>query len=88
MIAAMSGGALLTIEEAFVVPGRGLAVTGRLRDGDLDVGDRLWLLGDGIREMLTVRRLDRDGDDVALLLDGAAQDMVRPGLVLAADGRL
>ncbi len=82
----MSGGAVLTIQEAFVVPGRGLAVTGRLRDGDLDVGDRLWLLGDGIREMLTVRRLDRDGDDVALLLDGAAQHMVRPGLVLAAAG--
>ena len=84
----MSAAALLTIKEAFVVPGRGLAVTGRLHDGDLDVGDRLWLLADGVREMLTVRRLDRDGDDVALLLDGAAQGMVRPGLVLAGDGRL
>lgn len=88
----MPGGVVFTIDDAFVVPGRGLAVTGRLQTGDqrtsfaLDVGDRLWLLGDGVREEVTVRRLDRTGDDVALLLDGAPEHLVRPGLVLSAYG--
>lgn len=88
--------ARLRVEDVFVLPGRGLAVTGRLYQGDVAAGDQLWLLGAGVRRAVTVCEVERfrvcfgghggDGADVGLLLAEVTESEVRRGMMLSSDG--
>ena len=85
----------LLIEDAFVISGKGLVVTGRVLDGDIRTGDHLWLTGDGEPVSVTVRGIerlcfrggDRDragvGTNAGLLIAGVEADAVVPGMRLA-----
>ncbi len=91
-IVPLEGPPTLAIDRVFSVKGRGVVVTGTLRGGPLQRGDRLRLVPGAeevrIREIqvhgATVERVE-GGGRTALNVAGAAVDRLRRGQVLTAD---
>ncbi|GAA1798886.1 hypothetical protein GCM10009682_20630 [Luedemannella flava] len=91
--------ARMVVEDAFVAPGLGLIVTGRVADGPVRLGDRLWL-GDGTaRHEVTVRDIRTSvctrfgatgvvepGRNAGLVLDGVPPGLLPTAWVLTSDG--
>ena len=88
---AASSGPRISIDRVFTVKGRGTVVTGSLRGGAVAPGDLLRLVPGDIE--VRVREVQERGAPVpgatggrtALLLGGIDPDVLRRGLVLAAD---
>jgi elongation factor Tu len=86
---------LMSIEDTFMIAGRGTVVTGRIEQGVVNVGDDLDAIGYGMDQKTTCtgvemfkKLLDKGmaGDTVGCLLRGLKRDDVRRGQVLCAPG--
>ncbi|MFB0620455.1 elongation factor Tu [Streptomyces sp. AGS-58] len=84
---------LLPVENVLTITGRGTVVTGAVERGVVRVGDRVDVLGPGVRTVVTgLETFGRPmaqaqaGDSVALLLRGVPRHAVRRGHVVAAPG--
>ena len=84
---------LMTVREASVESGRGMAVSGVVERGAVRVGDRVKCSGSGKSNVFTVTVVIVDGqsiegaekgDSVRLVLRGAMEGDVAPGMVLSA----
>ena len=88
---------LLAIEDVFTLAGRGLAITGRIEQGRIKVGEEVELVGFNARRKTVVVGLEKSrqgedaataGEQVAVLLRGVAKSEVARGMVLAAPGSI
>lgn len=88
---------LMSIEDTFSIAGRGTVVTGRVEQGEVNVGDDLEAIGFGIDQTTTCtgvemfrKLLDKGmaGDNIGCLLRGLKRDDVRRGQVLCKPGTL
>ncbi|MFF1405677.1 elongation factor Tu [Streptomyces sp. NPDC058294] len=84
---------LLPVENVLTITGRGTVVTGAVERGVVRVGDRVDVLGPGVRTVVTgLETFGRPmaqaqaGDSVALLLRGVPRHAVRRGHVVTAPG--
>ncbi|MFE7558133.1 EF-Tu/IF-2/RF-3 family GTPase [Kitasatospora sp. NPDC057500] len=96
-LADADGPFLFAFEDAFNVPGRGVAVTGTIDRGTVTTGSGIELVGvDGTRTVTCVgieqrnKALEqaRAGEAVGLLLTGVTTDQLARGQVLAAPGSI
>jgi len=89
---------LLSIEQSYVITGRGTVVTGKIEQGVVKVTDALEIVGNNkkkevysticlglemFRKSLEVAEV---GDNVGVLVKGVKKDEVRRGFILAAPG--
>ena len=88
---------LMSIEDTFSIAGRGTVVTGRVEQGEVNVGDDLEAIGFGIDQTTTCtgvemfrKLLDKGmaGDNIGCLLRGLKREDVRRGQVLCKPGTL
>lgn len=85
---------LLSIEEIFVITGRGTVVTGKVERGEVKVGNPLEIVGSKIFQTscagLEMYRRSMDyaqvGDNVGILVRGIKKDDIRRGFVVAQPG--
>jgi elongation factor Tu len=89
---------LLSIEQSYVITGRGTVVTGKIEQGMVKVSDNLEIVGNNKKKDIisTVclglemfrRSMEQAevGDNVGVLIKGVKKDQVRRGFVLAAPG--
>jgi elongation factor Tu len=89
---------LLSIEQTYVITGRGTVVTGKIEQGVVKLNDSLEIVGnDKRREVISTLcsglemfRKSMDvaevGDNVGVLIKGVKKDEVRRGFILAAPG--
>lgn len=83
---------LLSVEQSYVVKGRGTVVTGKIEQGLIKLEDPLELVGKDIKSTLCMglemfhKSMDvaEFGDNVGVLLKGVKKDDARRGFVLAA----
>ncbi|MPZ80223.1 MAG: hypothetical protein GEV28_07435 [Actinophytocola sp.] len=84
----------LTVEDVFVITGRGTVVTGRVTYGEIGVGGQVDLMRNnepmttttvkGIEQFRKKTDVARAGDNVGLVLAGLRREDVRRGDVLKA----
>jgi elongation factor Tu len=88
---------LMSIEDTFMIAGRGTVVTGRVEQGIVNVGDDLDAIGYGQDQKTTCtgvemfkKLLDKGmaGDTIGCLLRGTKRDDVRRGQVLCKPGSI
>ncbi|HEY8073275.1 MAG TPA: elongation factor Tu [Labilithrix sp.] len=88
---------LMPVQDVCTIPGRGTVVTGRVERGVLRIGDAVEIVGakktdpivvTGIQSFHKDKPEARAGDNVGLLLRGAARDDVERGQVLSLPGVL
>jgi len=89
---------LLSIEQSYVITGRGTVVTGKIEQGMVKLTDSLEIIGNNKRKEvisttclgLEMFRKSMDfaevGDNVGVLIKGVKKDEIRRGFVLAAPG--
>lgn len=89
---------LLSIEQSYVITGRGTVVTGKIEQGMVKISDNLEIIGNNKRKEiistvclgLEMFRKSMDvaevGDNVGILIKGVKKDEIRRGFVLAAPG--
>jgi elongation factor Tu len=87
---------ILSIEQAYVITGRGTVVTGKIEQGVIKLTDNLEIIGNSPKKEiisticlgLEIFRKSMEsaevGDNVGVLIKGVKKDMVRRGFVLAA----
>jgi elongation factor Tu len=87
---------LLSIENSYVITGRGTVVTGKIEQGVINIGDPLEIIGNNKKkEILTTSCVGLEmfrkiltkaevGDNVGVLLKAVKKDEVKRGFVLAA----
>ncbi len=83
---------LLSVEQSYVVKGRGTVVTGKIEQGLIKLEDSLELVGKDIKSTICMglemfhKSMDvaEFGDNVGVLLKGIKKDEARRGFVLAA----
>ena len=83
---------LLAVEDVFSIAGRGTVATGRVERGVVAVGDLVQLLGEGVKLITTVTRLEIfrktldegfAGDNLGILLRTVKKEQVKRGIILA-----
>lgn len=80
----------MTVQDVFVIRGRGLVATGTVESGTISVGDQVEVEGGHRFEVTGVEMfrkvVDRagEGDTVGLLFKHAGQDDIAPGAVLGS----
>jgi elongation factor Tu len=88
---------LMPIEDVFSITGRGTVVTGRVEQGQLDVGTEVEIVGIRDTQKTTVTGVEmfrklldeaRAGDNVGLLLRGTGKDEVERGQVICLPGSI
>lgn len=88
---------LMSIEDTFMIAGRGTVVTGRVEQGIVNVGDDLVAIGYGMDQKTTCtgvemfkKLLDKGmaGDTIGCLLRGTKREDVRRGQVLCKPGSI
>ncbi len=88
---------LMPVEDIFSIAGRGTVVTGRIEQGQVNVGDEMEIVGirDTVKKVVTgvemfKKLLDRGeaGDNVGLLLRGTERHDVERGQVIAKPGSI
>jgi len=89
---------LLSIEQTYVITGRGTVVTGKIEQGTVKVTDTLEVIGNNKKkEIITTSCLGLEmfrksmdyaevGDNVGVLIKGVKKDDVKRGFILAAPG--
>jgi len=89
---------LLSIEQSYVITGRGTVVTGKIEQGVVKLSDNLEIVGNNKkREIFSTTCLGLEmfrksmdvaevGDNVGVLIKGVKKDQVRRGFVLASPG--
>jgi len=89
---------LLSIEQSYVITGRGTVVTGKIEQGSVKITDNLEIIGNNKRKEiistvclgLEMFRKSMDsaevGDNVGVLIKGIKKDEVKRGFILAAPG--
>ena len=81
----------LTVEDIFWIKNRGVVATGRVASGVVRVGDTVLaggtpLVVKGVEKFRKVADSAGEGENVGLLFDGAAHDVLTRGAVLSGDG--
>ena len=81
----------LTVEDIFRIKNRGVVVTGRVASGVVSVGDTVLadgtpLVVKGVEKFRKVSEAATAGENVGLLFDDAAHDILTRGAVLTGDG--
>ena len=88
---------LMPIEDVFSITGRGTVVTGRVEQGELNVGDEVEIVGLRELQKTTVTGVEmfrklldeaQAGDNVGLLLRGIGKEDVERGQVIALPGSI
>jgi len=88
---------LMPVEDVFSIAGRGTVVTGRVEQGQVNVGDDLEVIGYGSNEKTTCTGVEMfkklldygmAGDNIGALLRGLKREDVRRGQVLCKPGTL
>ena len=88
---------LMPVEDVFSIQGRGTVGTGRVERGKTKVGDKVEIVGLGLKKETTVtgiemfqKLLDEGmaGDNVGLLLRGIEKEELERGMVVAAPGSI
>jgi elongation factor Tu len=85
---------LLSIEQSYVVKGRGTVVTGKVEQGTVKLEDSLELIGRDIRSTICLGlemfrkslEIAETGDNIGVLIKGIKKDEAKRGFVLAAPG--
>ena len=89
---------LLSIEQTYVITGRGTVVTGKIEQGNVKITDTLEVIGNNKKkEIITTSCLGLEmfrksmdyaevGDNVGVLIKGVKKDDVKRGFILAAPG--
>jgi len=89
---------LLSIEQSYVITGRGTVVTGKIEQGIVKISDSLEIIGShpkkeiisticsGLEMFRKSMDIAEVGDNVGVLVKGVKKDQVRRGFVLAAPG--
>jgi translation elongation factor EF-Tu-like GTPase len=81
----------LTVEDIFRIKNRGVVATGRVASGVVSVGDTVLaggtpLVVKGVEKFRKVTDSAAEGENVGLLFDDAAHDVLTRGAVLTGDG--
>ena len=81
----------LTVEDVFRIKNRGVVATGRVASGSVRVGDTVDaggtpLVVKGVEMFRKVVDTASAGDQVGLLFDDAAGDVLKGGVVITGDG--
>jgi translation elongation factor EF-Tu-like GTPase len=81
----------LTVEDIFRIKNRGVVATGRVASGVVSVGDTVLAGGAplvvmGVEKFRKVTDSAAEGENVGLLFDDAAHDVLTRGAVLTGDG--
>jgi len=88
---------LMPVEDVFSIAGRGTVVTGRIEQGQINIGDDLEVLGFGSSDKTTCTGVEMfkklldygmAGDNIGALLRGLKREDVRRGQVLCKPGSL
>ena len=88
---------LMPVEDVFSIAGRGTVVTGRVEQGQINIGDDLEIIGYGEDTKTTCTGVEMfkklldygmAGDNIGALLRGLKREDVRRGQVLCAPGTL
>jgi elongation factor Tu len=87
-----ASGFRLTVDDVFMITGRGVVVTGQVESGTLAVGQRVQVVRDGavvattevsaIEKFRAVIETAQVGENVGLLMRGLARDQLRSGDVV------
>ena len=85
---------LLSIEQSYVVKGRGTVVTGKVEQGTVKLEDSLELIGRDIKSTFCLGlemfrkslEIAETGDNIGVLIKGIKKDEAKRGFVLAAPG--
>lgn len=84
----------MPIEDVFHITGRGVVATGRVESGEIEVGDEVYISGNGTSLVSVVigiemfrKLLDRaeEGDNCGLLLRGVSEDELSSGMVISSN---
>jgi elongation factor Tu len=81
----------LTVEDVFRIKNRGVVATGRVASGSVGVGDAVLVNGrplvvKGVEMFRRVVDSATEGENVGLLFDDAAHEVVTRGAVITGDG--
>jgi hypothetical protein len=82
----------MTVEDIFVIRGRGLVATGRVEDGTLRVGDEVQINADrrvrvdGIEAFRKMLEQASAGDNIGVLFKDLDRDDVKSGDLLSGEG--
>jgi elongation factor Tu len=89
---------LMPIEDVFTITGRGTVVTGRIEQGQIEVGKEIEIVGihekvakttvTGLEMFLKVLDFAQAGDNAGVLLRGIKREEVERGQVLASPGSI
>jgi len=89
---------LMPIEDVFTITGRGTVVTGRIEQGQIEVGKEIEIVGitdkvekttvTGLEMFLKVLDFAQAGDNAGVLLRGVKREEVQRGQVLAKPGSI
>jgi elongation factor Tu len=89
---------LMPIEDVFTITGRGTVVTGRIEQGQIEVGKEIEIVGitdkvekttvTGLEMFLKVLDFAQAGDNAGVLLRGVKREEVQRGQVLATPGSI
>jgi elongation factor Tu len=89
---------LMPIEDVFTITGRGTVVTGRIEQGQIEVGKEIEIVGitdkvekttvTGLEMFLKVLDFAQAGDNAGVLLRGVKREEVERGQVLATPGSI
>ena len=88
-----AGAFRLTVDDVFMITGRGVVVTGQVESGSVAVGQQVQVVRDGavvattevsaIEKFRAVIETAQVGENVGLLMRGLARDQLRSGDVVA-----
>ena len=81
----------MTVEDIFRIKNRGVVATGRVASGAVSVGDTVLADGTpfvvkGVEKFRKVTDSAAEGENVGLLFDDAAHDVLTRGALLTGDG--
>lgn len=83
---------LMPIEDSFSITGRGIVATGKIERGNVQIGDKLELLGNDSSKITSVLNIEmfnkslnkgESGDNVGILLRGINKTDIKRGYILA-----
>ncbi len=86
----------MTVEDIFMIRGRGIVVVGSIKSGVLKVGDKITVKGQTGEKEATVTGLEmfgkkakeaKAGEKIGVLLDGITQDEIQQGDRLVGPGQ-
>nr|APQ42921.1 tufA [Babesia sp. Lintan]QAX27040.1 tufA [Babesia motasi]QAX27071.1 tufA [Babesia motasi] len=83
---------LMPVEDSFSITGRGIVATGKIERGNVQIGDKLELLGNDESKLTSVLNIEmfnkslnkgESGDNVGILLRGITKTDIKRGHILA-----